>query len=126
MQTAILGNPYFLEEQKLSASTKDSQYRLTSGDESRTSSEYLLNALNFDLEQMTFYDVERDRKLTVELKDYKQVGEDHTFAHDRTFLVDSEETGEAKIDMSFSKVEVNVPKAIKFSVSSRYKRVEEK
>lgn len=125
LQTAILGNPYFLDKQKLSAGIADGKYQLVSGDESRTRSEYLLDGMTYILSQMSFFDVERDRKLTVELDDYNTVGGEFSFPHDRTFLINSEETGDAKIQMDFSKVEINVPKSIKFSVSSRYKRVEQ-
>lgn len=125
LQTAILGNPYFLEKQKLASGISERQYQLKSGDESRTRSEYLLNGLNYALQQMSFFDVERDRKLTVEIGDYQSVGDNLSFPHDRTYLIDSEETGAAKIEMDFSKVEINVPKSIKFSVSSRYERVDE-
>lgn len=125
LQTAILGNPYFLEEQKLSSGISAGQYQLVSGDESRTRSEYLLDGLTYILSQMSFFDVERDRKMTVELNNYKTVGDNFSFPHDRIFLIDSKETGSARVKMDFSKVEINVPKTIKFSVSSRYKRVEE-
>lgn len=124
LQTAILGNPYFLEKQKLSAGIADGKFQLLSGDESRTRSEYLLDGMTYILSQMSFFDVERDRKLTVELENYKTVGDSFSFPHDRTFLINSEETGDAKIDMDFSKVEINVPKTIRFSVSSRYERVD--
>ena len=124
LQTAILGNPYFLEKQKLSAGIVDGKYQLLSGDESRTRSEYLLDGLTYILSEMSFFDIERDRKMTVELAGYETVGDNFSFPHDRTFLINSEETGDAKIEMDFSKVEINVPKSIKFSVSSRYKRVD--
>ena len=125
LQTAILGNPYFLEKQNLSASITNQQYQLSSGDESRMLSDYFMNGISYALEQMSFWDQERDRKLKVVLEEYQPVTEAFTFAHGRNFLVESEETGEAEIKMKLSKVEINVPKTTPFKISSRYKRVEE-
>ncbi len=125
LQTAILGNPYFFEKQKLSASITDQQYQLSGDNGVRTQSDYYLNGQSYTLEKMSFFDVERDRKLNILLEEYAPVLEGvFQFANYREFLVESEETGNATIKMNFSKVELNVPKSIKFSISSRYKLVE--
>lgn len=123
LQTAILGNPYFFDEQKLTASIADQQYQLTSGSEIRTRSKYLINGAAYDLEEMSFFDVERNRKLQVNLSKYLTVIDDLIFPHNRIYTVESKETGVAKIDMKWSKLELNIPKKIIFSVSNRYERV---
>ncbi|MEM1123165.1 MAG: DUF4292 domain-containing protein, partial [Bacteroidota bacterium] len=64
-------------------------------------------------------------QLSILLDDYEKLPNDFDFAHNRQFLVDSDETGEASISLKLSKVEINEPKTIRFSISSRYKRVEE-
>jgi len=125
LQTAILGNPYFFEKQKLSANVANEQYQLSGDNGVRTKSDYFLNGQSYTLEQMAFFDVERDRKLNIFLSEYAPVLEAaFQFAHNRQFEVKSEETGNASIKMKFSKVELNVPKAIKFSISDRYKLVD--
>jgi len=125
LQTAILGNPYFFEKQKLSANIAEQLYQLTGDNGVRTKSDYFLDGQSYNLEQMAFFDVERDRKLNIFLEEYLPVLEDvFQFAHNRRFEVESEETGNASITMKLSKVELNVPKAIKFSISSRYKLVD--
>lgn len=123
LQTAILGNPYFFDQQKLSSAIAGQQYQLTSGPEIRTRSKYLINGLDYSLENMSFFDVERNRKLGIDMTNYFAVIDDLVFPHNRTYAVESKETGAAKINMKFSKVELNVPKNIIFSVSSRYERV---
>jgi len=123
LQTAILGNPYFFDRQKLSANIADQQYQLTSGAEIRTRSTYLLNGLDYSLEKMSFFDVERNRKLAIELSDYLTVIDQLIFPHKRTYTIESKETGVAKIDMKFSKVQLNTPKSIIFSVSDKYERI---
>jgi len=116
LQTAILGNPYFFDGQKLSSTIADQQYQLTTGAEIRTRSKYLVNGLDYSLEKMSFFDVERDRKLGIDLSNYLEVMDDLIFPHKRTYTVESKETGAAKIEMKFSKIELNVPKNIIFSV----------
>lgn len=123
LQTAILGNPFFFEEQKLSASIADQQYQLTSGSEIRTRSQYLVNGRDYSLKEMSFFDVERNRKLKANVSNYLAVIDNLIFPHNRIYTVESKETGIAKIDMKFSKVELNVPKKIIFSVSNKYERV---
>ncbi len=125
LQTTILGNPYFFEQQKLSASVANQQYQLTGDSGVRTKSDYFLNGQTYTLEEMAFFDVERNRKLNILLEAYTPVLEGaFQFAHNRQFEVESEETGDVTIKMKFSKVELNVPKSIKFSISSRYKLVD--
>lgn len=125
LQTAILGNPYFFDQQKLSANIANQQYQLTGDNAVRTKSDYFLNGQSYTLEKMSFWDVERDRKLNILLQEYAPVLEAaFQFAYNREFIVESEETGNATIKMKFSKVELNVPKTIKFSISSRYKLAE--
>lgn len=125
LQTAILGNPFFFDQQKLKAGITNQQYQLSSGRETRMLSDYFINGISYALEQMSFLDLERDRKLKVFLEEYLPVGEEFMFAHNRNFFIDSEETGEVEVKMKFSKVEINVPKTIRFSISDRYTRVDE-
>ena len=124
IQTAILGNPWFFEKQKLTASIKDQSYQLSSGIETRMLSDYLINGISYSLEQMSFLDLERDRKLKIFLEEYLPVTDNRMFAHNRNFLIASEETGEVEVKIKFSKVEINIPKTIRFEISDRYQRVE--
>ncbi len=124
LQTALLGNPWFFENQKLESSVKESQYLLSSGQETRMLSDYFLNGMAYSLEQMFFLDLERDRKLKVFLEKYKPLTNQIKFAHSRNFQIGSEEIGEVEVKIDFSKVEIDVPKTIPFGISSRYKRVD--
>jgi hypothetical protein len=124
IQTAILGNPWFYEKQRLTAAITDEQYQLSSGDERRLLSDYFLNGISYSLEQMSFLDIERDRKLKIFLEDYLPLTENRMFAHNRNLLIASEETGEVEVKIKFSKVEINVPKKMPFNISDRYKRVD--
>ena len=123
LQTMILGNPYFFEGHKFNVTNKEKQYRLSSEKGTNTLSDYWLNGKDYGLEQMSFLDLRNSRKLVVGYEDYQMLGP-VKFAHRRNFLMQSEQTGEVEVVINFTTVELDVPKSMPFSISSRYKRVE--
>jgi len=123
LQTMILGNPYFFKEHQFNVSSSETQYRLSSEKGTNTLSDYWLNGSDYGLEQMSFLDLRNSRKLIVGYEDYQLVGP-IKFSHRRNFKMESEQTGEVEVIISFSAMELNVPKSMPFSVSSRYKRVD--
>lgn len=125
IQTALLGNPFFFKNHKLKPSVDGPQYKLSSDKAAtRMLTHYYLNGLSYALEKMFFQDLERSRNLTIFMDAYEAIDGEVQFAHERNFQMESEETGEVEMKIKFSKVEINVPKTIKFSISSRYKRVD--
>jgi len=123
LQTMILGNPYLLAGQEYTATTQQEQYRISSKEGSEMLNDYWLNSLSFMLEQMSFLDLRYNRKLVVGLSDYQPV-EDQVFSFQRNYQMQSDQTGEVRVKIKFSKIERNIPKSMPFSVSSRYKRVD--
>ncbi len=123
LQTMILGNPYFFKGHQFTVSNKDEQYRLSSEKGTNTLSDYWLNGTDYGLEQMSFLDLRNSRKLVVGYEDYQLLGPVN-FAHRRNFMMQSEQTGDVEVIINFTTVELNVPKSMPFSISSRYKRVE--
>ena len=89
LQTALLGNPWFFENQQLQSSIKGTQYLLSSGDETRMLSDYFINGIAYSLEQMSFLDLERDRKLKVFLESYESLTNQIKFAHFRNFKLEA-------------------------------------
>ena len=124
LQTMLLGNPYFFENHTYIVNNKDNQYKISSEKGPNTLSDYWLNGTNYLLEQMAFLDLRNSRKLVVGYEDYQAINEKNNFAHKRNFLMQSDETGEVTVNIQLSKVTVDVPKSMPFSVSSRYKRVD--
>jgi len=123
LQTMILGNPYLLAEQEYTTIPQQEQYRLSSKEGSEMLNDYWLNGLSLRLEQMSFLDLRYNRKLVVGLEDYRPV-EDQSFSFQRNYQMQSDQTGEVKVKIKFSKIARNIPKSMPFSVSSRYKRVD--
>jgi len=123
LQTMILGNPYLMAAQDYTATTQQQQYRLSSKEGTEMLNDYWLNGLSLLLEQMSFLDLRYNRKLVVGLEDYRPV-EGQNFSFQRNYQMQSDQTGEVKVKLKFSKLEIDIPKSMPFSVSSRYKRVD--
>ena len=123
LQTMILGNPYFFKEHQFKVSSTEEQYRLSSEKGTNTLSDYWVNGSDYGLEQMSFLDLRNSRKLVVGYEDYQLLGPVN-FSHRRNFKMESEQTGDVEVIISFSTVELDVPKSMPFSISSRYKRVD--
>lgn len=123
LQTMILGNPYLFKEHQLNASKTEEQYRLISEKGTNTLSDYWLNGSDYGLEQMSFLDLRNSRKLIVGYENYRLLGP-VKFAHRRNFKMESEQTGDVEVIINFTTVELDVPKSMPFSISSRYKRVD--
>ncbi len=123
LQTMILGNPYFFKDQQFNVSNSEEQYRLSSEKGTNTLSDYWLNGSDYELEQMSFLDLRNSRKLIVGYEDYQLLGP-IKFSHHRKFKMQSEQTGDVEVIIDFTTVELDVPKSMPFSISSRYKRVD--
>ncbi len=123
LQTMILGNPYFFKGHEFKVSSNEEQYHLSSEKGTNTLSDYWLNGSDYGLEQMSFLDLRNSRKLVVGYEEYQQLGPVN-FSHHRNFKMQSEQTGEVEVVISFTTVELDVPKSMPFSISSRYKRVD--
>ncbi len=123
LQTMILGNPYFFKNHQFNVRNSEEQYRLSSEKGTNTLSDYWLNGTDYSLEQMSFLDLRNSRKLIVGYEDYQLLGP-IKFAHRRKFNMQSEQTGDVEVIINFTTVEVDVPKSMPFSISSRYKRVD--
>lgn len=55
--------------------------------------------------------------------DYREVIKDVWLPYQRTYTFSHPENGETKIDLSFSEIKLNEPKAIKFQIPSHYQRI---
>jgi len=113
LQAMVLGNPVFF--------TKDFETKLDStgytlwSETSSPKSTYLLNGEDFSLQAMAFEEYNPNRLMKVNLENYKTVGGNRNFSHDRYFDIRSESTGNMKVKLVFSNVEFDVEKNMPFS-----------
>jgi len=120
LQEMILGNAILLNENKINSKKLTNRYILTANDDDYQT-EYRLGASPYLLEEMTVNDETNQRNFTIDFDEYKKVNQ-YNFSHRRDIKLSSQETGDGTIKINFSKVEIDVPKSMPFSVSSRYER----
>ncbi|MEM9821084.1 MAG: DUF4292 domain-containing protein [Bacteroidota bacterium] len=123
LQNMILGNPLLLSGVKLQTAIVEDQYHLASSNDENPTRDYWLSGLNHVLEKMIFLDFRNNRKVQVELSDYKALDEYEYFSYFRRLNLSSPETGDLRIDIDFSKIELNKAKTIRFEIPKHYTRI---
>ncbi len=120
LQDMILGNAVIFDPKGVKVKELGDRHILVSEDADMRL-EYTLGAApDYLLEKMSADDTPNERSFSIDFDDYKLLDKKYQFAYDRDIQMSSQETGEAGVDIQFSKVEINAPKKMPFSVSSRY------
>ena len=122
LQQILLGNPVFLTQSSAKAKAEDGQLRWSASTE-QARNDFWFALPKYDLERVEVEQPTQQRSLTMELQNYQDAGGNRDFSYLRKIAVDSRETGRANIEIGFTKVELNVPTDIKFSVPSRYQKI---
>jgi len=118
LQEMILGNAILLDENNVNSKKLTDRYILTANtDEYQT--EYQLGTAPYLIEEMSVNDATNQRSFSIDFDEYKKVNQ-YNFSHRRDIELNSTEVGNGTIKINFSKVEIDVPKSMPFSVSSRY------
>jgi len=120
LQEMILGNAALLNVEKMKLKKLSDRYILT-GAHANYQTEYRLGNTPYLLEEMSVNDETNQRQFFIDFDEYGKI-EHHHFSHRRDIQLNSPQTGEGTIKINFSKVEIDVPKSMPFSVSSRYER----
>ena len=123
LQNLILGNPLLFSGVELTTQIDSTQYHLSSSNEVIPTRDYWLNGLTKVLTKMVFLDYRNNRKVKVELSKYQALDQYKYFSYFRSLNMSSPETGDLSIDINLSKVEINVPKSIRFEIPEHYKRI---
>jgi hypothetical protein len=123
MQAIFLGNPVFLNTKELELGPETDQHHLisTSGE---LENQFWLDKTNLQLVKARYGDERNQRTVDLVLEDYRPVAAEQNFSYLRQIMVDSRELGKAAIEIDFSDVEINTPQEIRFSVPSRYTRID--
>ena len=122
LQTLLLGNPIFFTE-KFTTGIDNNQYHLK-GKNDQYLTEYWLEGETYSLRQMHIDDYRSNRQMTISLGDYQDLPDGQKFSYFRRLDLSSKETGEISIKIELSKVEVNVPKTIRFDIPDHYKKIQ--
>ena len=122
LQAGILGNPVFLTRD-LDADVREHRYRLE-GRTDRYFTQYLLDGLTYALHQIEVRDERERGTAVIRQLDYQPLGDEQPFSMLRELTLNGSQ-GEVELAVEWSKVEINEPKNIIFSIPPRYERVEQ-
>jgi len=123
LQSLILGNPMFFSDPPQLKLTEKQGFQLqeTSG---FIESFYSLEGKSNKLLKMLIESDRATRSLKLSYSDFKPVSGKQIFPYICTLDINSPETGNVDIGINFSKVEINVPKSIRFEIPDKYTRAQ--
>lgn len=108
LQEIVLGNAVFFTR-NLKMKSDDNYYELT-GEDTRYKTAYVVDARGYRLQRMNLEEIGSDRRVSILNEDFQSLaGNDHPFAHGRTIMIDSPDSGEALVELSFSRVKLSGP-----------------
>lgn len=121
IQQLMFGNVILADSSQM-VMRKDSIYYVVDANVDDLRLSYFVNGYTLALDKMMVKD-KQNRVATTVYSDYRSVGDYGKVAYERnlTFPVSKSENG--SINISFSEFDINVPKEFKFSIPSRYERI---
>lgn len=122
LQQIFLGNPVFLTTSNPKGDLKNDIYRLSATTDAARN-DFWFSMPDYTMQRMEISQENKDRSLAINLEDYKDAGSNRDFSYLRKISVNSIETGKAQIEIEFSKIEINIPTEINFSIPPRYTRM---
>jgi Domain of unknown function (DUF4292) len=112
LQAILLGNAVFFSKET-EAGVDSTQYTLAQKTENLTAKYWLSNP-----------EMYLRRFLVDDSSDYRPLDDKQQFSYLRSFNLKSADLGKMKVDIEFSKIEINTPQEMKFEVPAHYKRMD--
>ena len=122
LQALLLGNPVFFSKET-EAGVDSTQYTLAQKTENLTA-KYWLSSPELLLRHFLVDDFRNKRTVDAFSSDFRQLDGKQQFSYVRSFNLKSTDLGQMKVQIEFSKVEINTPQEMKFEVPSGYKRTD--
>ncbi|MEL6668064.1 MAG: DUF4292 domain-containing protein [Bacteroidota bacterium] len=120
LQQMIVGNPIFFDR-NLEVEGAEEQFHLY-GQNSRWKSDYWIDDNTYILERLQLAEVSSNRKLDVELSDFRAVGLKNDFSHERTVTIEAPGTGTSRVELSINRLTLNEPVEAVFDIPERFTR----
>jgi len=123
LQQFILASAWFDPKMEMHSDIKDDLHRL-SGSNGRIAADYRLEEGSFLLKSQTFMQPKDARNVSLSFENYKKIQIVGQFPYLRRIEAFSPETGNMRLDIELTDVEINVPKTFKFDIPSSYDKVQ--
>ena len=122
LQAMLLGNPVFFSSQ--TKSSVDSTHYLLLQKTDNLTARYWVDGGRFLLRRFHIDDFRNHREMTYTASEYKALSGKQNFSYFRRFNVKSPGLGQIEVGVDFSKVEIDVPQKMSFSIPDRYEKVD--
>jgi hypothetical protein len=122
IQSLLYGHPVFFSTQRPSITIVDRNFKL-SVNTPELKSEYLIDE-DYLLKSVDLFELRTGQSFAIRFDDYQIEEGNQNFSYIRLFKMDSPVSGQASLDVKFSKVEFNVPKSISFEIPEKYTRMD--
>lgn len=123
VQHTLLGSAWLLPGLDLRADLADGQHRL-SGADGIFGAEYYLDEGAFRLRRESFFQKKEARNAVFTFEDYKKLPHAGHFPYLRRVEAAAPESGNTRLEIELSNVEINVPKTWRFEIPAHYERME--
>lgn len=123
IQAIFLGNPVFLNTKSMQLNQEEEKHHLVSSS-GQLENHFWLDMTNLSLLRARYDDLRNQREVDLTLSDYQPLDAEQNFSYLRQIRVSSSELGKAAIEIDFSDVKINNPKAVRFTIPPRYTRVD--
>lgn len=121
LQDFLLGNAVFLNDPPYKVEALGPTYRMSAEDE-ELDSDLWVDASSYQVKKMAFDDKANKQKVEVLLDEFGPTDDQQNFSYLRTLSINSQSLGDIKIGLKYSKVEINIPKDVRFDIPSKYTR----
>lgn len=123
VQDFLLGNALKMSKNAVYNLKEDDIQTVLIGVENNLRATYKLNKLNYNLENFFLEDTEAQRQMTAKQLGYETIAGKGDFAYLREIEMTDEKNETIAVEMSYSRVEFDVPQTMSFDVPSSYKRL---
>lgn len=123
LQQFILASAWVDPNMELKADIKDNLHRL-SGANGRIAADYRLMEGSFLLKSQMFMQALDSRNIVLTFENYKKTALAGQFPYLRRIDAFSPETGNVRLDIELTDLEINVPKNYRFEIPHSYEKVE--
>lgn len=121
IQQLMFGNVILADSSQM-VMRKDSVYYVVDANVDDLRLSYYVNGYTLALDKMVIQD-RQGRVATTTYKDYRPVGKHGSIAYERNLVFPLSKSENGSINISFSEFDINVPKEFKFSIPSRYEKI---
>ena len=123
LQNLLLASAWLAPDMALQSDIKDQLHRLT-GSNNRYSADYRIEERSFNLRQETFVQQRDSRILNLQFDQFKNLPGAGLFPYLRRLEAFSPDSGNLRLEIEFTDVEVNVRNTFRFEIPAHYRRVE--